>query len=427
MAPKSKSRLVDQPPSASSSEEQDPQQAEESQEEEEAQSEEEQEEEESGEEESDEEEEEEPKTAPPLEKKPTSQKPLQTPQNKLQSSSSESGTEDGSGSDSDSESGQSQPSPSASDFTVKPSIPAAKSPSKPLSKRPQETQQQQAQKEKHSRPNKKPKISEEDSKVSEEKKSAATTPSRLWSDEDQLAILKGMAEFKAQKGSEPNATDMSAFHDFIKGKLQVEVSKSQVTDKLRRLKKKFVTNMKIGEEPVFSKPHDYLMFEFSKKIWGDAGTSNTNGVNENVNNGTNGKAKKTVDVVKKSTAEPKRSAKISTFTKPKDDEKPKEDEKRAAVKEVDKEDVVVKGDDRQDFRSKYPNLAASFSLPAMSSIFPNGVDIFKENMSLIASDKAKVLEEKWKKLHDDEHDLMLKRLDLIREHYKLVVDARRGN
>ncbi|XP_009777843.1 STOREKEEPER protein-like [Nicotiana tabacum] len=426
MAPKSKSRLVDQPPSASSSEEQDPQQAEESQEEEEeaAQSEEE-EEEESGEDESDDEEE--PKTAPPLEKKPTSQKPLQTPQNKPQSSSSESGTEDGSGSDSDSESGQSQPSPSASDFTVKPSVPTAKSPSKPFSKRPQETQQQQALKEKHSRPNKKPKISEEDSKVSEEKKSAATTPSRLWSDEDQLAILKGMADFKAQKGSEPNATDMSAFHDFIKGKLQVEVSKSQVTDKLRRLKKKFLTNVKISDDPVFSKPHDYLMFEFSKKIWGDAGTSNTNGINEIVNNGTNGKAKKTVDVVKRSTAEPKKSAKVSTLTKLKDDEKPKEDEKRPSVKEVDKEDVVVKVDDRQDFRSKYPNLAASFSLPAMSSIFPNGVDIFKENMSLIASDKAKVLEEKWKKLHDDEDDLMLKRLDLIREHYKLVVDARRGN
>lgn len=422
MAPKSKSSLVDQPPSASSSEEQDTQQAEESQEEEEAQSEEE----ESGEEES-EEEEEEPKTAPPLEKKPTSQKPLQTPQNKPQSSSSESGTEDGSGSDSDSESGQSQPSPSASDFTVKPSISAAKSPSKPTSKRPQETQQQQAQKEKQSRPNKKPKISEEDSKVSEEKKSAATTPSRLWSDEDQLAILKGMADFKAQKGSEPNATDMSAFHDFIKGKLQVEVSKSQVTDKLRRLKKKFLTNVKISDDPVFSKPHDYLMFEFSKKIWGGAGTSDTNGVNENVNNGTNGKAKKTVDVVKRSTAEPKKSAKVSTLTKLKDDEKPKEDEKRPSVKEVDKEDVVVKVDDRQDFRSKYPNLAASFSLPAMSSIFPNGVDIFKENMNLIGSDKAKVLEEKWKKLHDDENDIMLKRLDLIREHYKLVVDARRGN
>ncbi|KAH0653571.1 hypothetical protein KY290_031843 [Solanum tuberosum] len=98
------------------------------------------------------------------------------------------------------------------------------------------------------------------------------------------------------------SADMSAFYEFIREKLQVEVSKSQISDKVRRLKKKYLTNVKDREEPVFSKGQDFLVFEHSKRIWGAPGTSN-GGVKENVNNSTNGKATKTVDVKKSS--EPK--------------------------------------------------------------------------------------------------------------------------
>ncbi|XP_006360555.1 neurofilament medium polypeptide-like [Solanum tuberosum] len=376
MAPKTKSRLVDQPPSVSSSEEQE--QVEESREEEEQQSGEEEGEEESGEET------EEPKTAHPVVKRPITQK-LQF--------SSESGSENRSGSESEAESGHSLPSPSALDFTAKPSVPAkAAAPSKPAAKRQQDTQTEKGRK--------KPKIAEE-----EEKKSAAT-PRSLWSDDDQLALLKGIAEYKAVKGMEPSA-DMSVFHEFIRGKLQVEVSKRQLREKVRRLKKKYLTNVKDGEEPVFMKGQDFLVFEHSKRIWGAPGTSN--GVS------TNGTAKITVEVKKSS--EPKRSAKVS---------KPKDDEKHVVVKEVVKEDII-KGD-QQDFQSEYPHLTASFeSMAGMSTMYPNGTNFLKEKMSLIANNKAKVLEKKWKKLEDDEAALMVNRLDLIAEHYRLVVDAMRGN
>ncbi|KAK6785003.1 hypothetical protein RDI58_018458 [Solanum bulbocastanum] len=382
MAPKTKSRLVDQPPSASSSEEQE--QVEESREEEEQQSGEEEGEEESGEET------EEPNTAYPVVKRPITQK-LQF--------SSESGSENRSGSEWEAESGHSLPSPSALDFTVKPSVPAkAATPSKPAAKRQQDTQTEKGRK--------KPKIAEE-----EEKKSAAT-PRSLWSDDDQLSLIKGIAEYKAVKGMEPSA-DMSAFYEFIRGKLQVEVSKRQLRDKVRRLKKKYLTNVKDGEEPVFMKGQDFLVFEHSKRIWGDPGTSN--GVS------TNGTAKITVEVKKSS--EPKRSAKVS---KPKDDEKHKEEEKQVAVKEVVKEDIV-KGD-QQDLQSEYPHLTASFeSMAGMSTMYPNGTSFLKEKMRLIANNKAKVLEKKWKKLEDDEAALMVNRLDLIAEHYRLVVDAMRDN
>ncbi|TMW88547.1 hypothetical protein EJD97_018409 [Solanum chilense] len=103
-----------------------------------------------------------------------------------------------------------------------------------------------------------------------------------------------------------------------------------------------------------------------------------------------------------------------------------EEEKQVAVKEVVTEDIVT--GDQQDFQSKYPRLAASFgSMAGMSTVYPNGSSFLREKMSLIATDKAEMLEEKWKKLEDDEAALMVKRLDLIAEHFKLVVDAMRGN
>uniref|UniRef100_A0A3Q7HEN6 Uncharacterized protein n=1 Tax=Solanum lycopersicum TaxID=4081 RepID=A0A3Q7HEN6_SOLLC len=130
-------------------------------------------------------------------------------------------------------------------------------------------------------------------------------------------------------------------------------TKSRLVDQppsVRRLKTKYLTNVKDSEEPVFMKGQDYLVFEHSKRIWGAPGTSN--GVS------TNGTAKITVEVNKSS--EPKRSAKVS---KPKDDEKHKEEEKQVAVKEVVKEDIV-KGD-QQDFQSEFPHLTASFESMAV--------------------------------------------------------------
>ncbi|PHT97447.1 hypothetical protein BC332_33630 [Capsicum chinense] len=44
---------------------------------------------------------------------------------------------------------------------------------------------------------------------------------------------------------------------------------------------------------------------------------------------------------------------------------------------------------------------------------------------MMLDDKAKVLEEKWKKLDDAKATLILNHLDFIREHYGLVVDGMR--
>ncbi|XP_060198944.1 probable transcription factor At1g11510 [Lycium barbarum] len=93
---------------------------------------------------------------------------------------------------------------------------------------------------------------------------------RLWSEDDEIAILKGMIDYRSKKKADPVA-DLSAFHEFIKKNLHVDVTKAQLQDKIRRLKKKYENNAgkeKKGKERIFSKPHEQKGYELSKKIWG---------------------------------------------------------------------------------------------------------------------------------------------------------------
>lgn len=94
---------------------------------------------------------------------------------------------------------------------------------------------------------------------------------RLWSEDDEIAILKGMTDYRSKKKADPVA-HLSAFHEFIKKSLHVDVSKAQLQDKIRRLKKKYENNAgkeKKGKERTFSKPHEQKAYELSQKIWGN--------------------------------------------------------------------------------------------------------------------------------------------------------------
>ena len=89
---------------------------------------------------------------------------------------------------------------------------------------------------------------------------------RLWSDDDEVAILKGMISYKEKKGSYPS--DMAELLGSIKKSLGIEASASQLKDKVRRLQRKYANNAARKKfNP--SKPHDKLVFELSAKIWGE--------------------------------------------------------------------------------------------------------------------------------------------------------------
>ncbi|KAL3584368.1 hypothetical protein D5086_015429 [Populus alba] len=145
------------------------------------------------------------------------------------------------------------PSPSLSGFTIKPISPKRK-PGPKL---------EQPKKEND----------EEDKKAKRGAGAGGGGPQRLWSDADEIVMLNGMVEYQIEKGKNPFA-DNGDFHGFLKKSLHVDATNNQFLDKIRRLKKKYFTDVEKNEkeiDEIFSKPHDLECVELAKKIWGNGG------------------------------------------------------------------------------------------------------------------------------------------------------------
>lgn len=96
---------------------------------------------------------------------------------------------------------------------------------------------------------------------------------RLWTDEDEIELLKGFLEYTSQRGN-AHHHDTALFYDQIKSKLQLDFNKNQLVEKLRRLKKKYrniVSKINSGKDFSFKTPHDQATFEISSKIWSCSG------------------------------------------------------------------------------------------------------------------------------------------------------------
>ncbi|KAL4581130.1 hypothetical protein LXL04_017339 [Taraxacum kok-saghyz] len=99
---------------------------------------------------------------------------------------------------------------------------------------------------------------------------------RVWSEEDEIVLIKGMINYVDTKGKDP-MTDVNDFHEFVKSSLNVDVNNAQMTAKIRRLKAKFVNNVgKIeqhGKVRSLSNPHESKMYELSEALWGSKNAS----------------------------------------------------------------------------------------------------------------------------------------------------------
>jgi hypothetical protein len=407
MAPKRPSHLED-PPAASSSEE------------EEASSEEEE-----GSSSSEEEEEAEAEKAsslpstPVTEKKPAPKKPDPEPQ----SSSSVSGF------DSDTDSGAT-PSTSVKPIASKPmedsALKAATKPrSKPASsaarssaatKRPtSETDSKDSSKrakKKAPEPSADGVVSPDDTKKStagDEKKLFQ----RLWSEDDEIAILKGMLDYEAKRGADPIA-DAAAFHEFVKKSVHVDVSKAQLVDKIRRLKKKYKNNAeraKKGKYPTFSKPHELKGFELSKKIWGS--TEDPNEVEPVVEAAkSNGKSPRKKSNQKGNTSRSLKEELLVALPVTKN---------VAEKMEIDGNQGSGPGSGSGSGSGRSLNGMVRFD----KSMGVVGLEesVIKRGLELIGEDKRVELEERWREVEMAELEVFVKRTELVRDQARLIWEA----
>ncbi|XP_023531444.1 STOREKEEPER protein-like [Cucurbita pepo subsp. pepo] len=226
--------------------------------------------------------------------------------------------------------------------------------------------------------------------IEEGKKVSGSGINRLWSEDDEISILQGMIDFQLAKGSDPYA-DMSQFLEFIKKNLSVDVSKNQLIDKVRRLKKKYRNNSekgRNGDDPVFLKQHEHKSFVLSKKIWGN-------------------EAKKKP---RKQSVKASNSVSISS---------PRVDMEAAKKEALNVESKILP----EEFLSEFPWLKASIMVENDKFCSEGLMRLLRERMPSIGSEKAKELDEKWRKLGESEVELYLKKVELVREQCKLILDS----
>ncbi|CAJ2648814.1 unnamed protein product [Trifolium pratense] len=210
---------------------------------------------------------------------------------------------------------------------------------------------------------------EEDVKLTGEDSKKSTQ--RLFSEQDELTILKGLADFISKTKKDP-LKDALAFHGFVKKWLSAEASSAQLKRKVRTLKKKFETS------DSFTKPHDKKAFEFFKKVWGNTGA------NEAEENGkVNGKSVKKELVI----STKKEAAKVKTV--------------------VDNSLIVSE--------------LIRFGVVAGSSVLNK--DALERGLELIEESKRVEFVEKWKQVQIAEMELLVRRSQLAKEQFNLLLQA----
>ncbi|XP_026384076.1 uncharacterized protein LOC113279610 [Papaver somniferum] len=200
-----------------------------------------------------------------------------------------------------------------------------------------------------------------------EKRRKRTPISRLISVEDEIAILKGLREWK-RKGWFPLLAGQE-FTDYVKDSLHFNpVNKSQVVRQVWQLKKRFCKFLEKKNDddadPVFEDPNDYKLYLIMKDIWGDE-----------------------YPVIRKKN-----------------------------VKYDDDDDNLGRNGNGREVKAKRELLD---KLPVL------GITdcISEEGLKLIGDAKVKKFEKKWKKLHQEELHLNLKRTELMEEMTQALLAA----
>ncbi|XP_039026775.1 probable transcription factor At1g11510 isoform X2 [Hibiscus syriacus] len=226
---------------------------------------------------------------------------------------------------------------------------------------------------------------EEEKKIGEDEKKQLFQ--RLFSDEDEIAVLKGLLDFLDKKGVDPFA-DTNAFHDFVKDSIHTDVSKAQLMYKVRRLRKKFENNArrsKDGEDRTFSKSHEQQSFELSKRIWGKEGI---------------------ISKIDSSAAKPKGNGKALDALK---------------AEPVASADEKVDDGEPVEVNIKLSKTSGSL-FDKKSGVGSLEDEVLKQGLDMAGEEKRAALEEKWRKLQIAELELFLDRNELVMEHAKWMLE-----
>ncbi|XP_012702316.2 probable transcription factor At4g00390 [Setaria italica] len=242
-------------------------------------------------------------------------------------------------------------------------------------------------------------------------------PSRVWSPEDEVTILNALIEYRAKKGRLPASfQDTSDLYLQIFGQLTANVSTTQLSDKVRRLKHKYkllVKRAKNERDPDLPTEHDHNVYELCEKVWrlkslegGDAESNEEQEIKESDEE-----------------MENEREHRERTSKKPKTS-RFENANGNATVTAVRASHGNGSGrDDAEKGKQMYPYLWAA--IEELSKEHPSG-PIFRKAFGVLEKAKARAIEEKLRKFRMSVVRLQLNRMDLTKLSVGMVLDALEG-
>ncbi|XP_010458551.1 PREDICTED: probable transcription factor At1g11510 [Camelina sativa] len=226
---------------------------------------------------------------------------------------------------------------------------------------------------------------------------------RVWTEDDEIAVLQGLMDYKNDTGVSPY-DDTNGVYQLVKKSVSFDVSKIQFMEKLRSLKKKYENNVgkaKNGEEPSFAKPHDRKTFEFSKLVWGANGMALDSVVKPN------GKSKKS-----------SKSKKVESVKQVIDSSLP--NGKNSEDEVTNKGGVSLLGVAEMDVFAK-SSLVKSLARVGVDELAAD------QGLSLLASEDKKRIEEQWRALQVREFEFHSQKSGFIHEVVTKIGEAFRSN
>ncbi|XP_052107860.1 transcription factor STKL2 isoform X3 [Arachis duranensis] len=232
---------------------------------------------------------------------------------------------------------------------------------------------------------------------------AQKSKSLIFSEEDEIGILKGLSEFIAKTGKEPYKC-ADEFYDFMKGSnlIRANVSCMQVKEKIRRLKKKF-ENILIKEKNgkgTTLKPHELEALQLGKNVWGHDGRGGEAVLKE---------------TAKKDTVNNEKAAKKALV--------PHSKGKAEAKSKLNSEPL-----DSNEGRRMSEFSVTSLALTSMlryDGTFgkPFGEDYIRKGIELLGVSKREDIEARWRKFKDAENRLYVEIAEFYAEQAKLIYQA----
>ncbi|XP_071679144.1 uncharacterized protein [Lolium perenne] len=207
---------------------------------------------------------------------------------------------------------------------------------------------------------------------------------QLWTDADELALLSGAVAFRAGSGRAPRLPDTGPLFQSIRDSLSPHIDQSKVYYKLKRLKSKFCNTALSAT----STAHDRRVRDLSAAIWA-------------------------ADLAPPPPPSPPPALALEEANHDDDDDDPEEDDDGYAP----------------------TNVAVGPRMPLVSDLLGeywkrnarslSGVSLDK-GLALVGADEGRVVEAKWRRQLDAEMRSQVRRHDLAKEVFALLIDTVKG-